>query len=254
MTARPSSLTLRIVLLSALMATLVTPVEAQWMVPPPPVDSPYWWTLTDEVSPQELRVALTNPAAVRQRYLAAKEAEGVTVPPVELTQIDYFITGRLTPELFPMFDAYITLAVQTYHEPGEERTRELLALYAFSPASADKVISSLLNYMEKRDAAVAEVAPRHQELMEIVRRSRVPLKEAFKRGDIDRVVAATGASRDRVAELFPLWNAAPSIETALDSLSSLRQELSEQEWENLRRLLLEEIAPYMSILDIESEG
>lgn len=238
-----------------LTASLGNPVEGQWMVPPPSVDSPYWWTLTDEVSPLELRQALVNPSANRQRYLAAKEADGVVVPPVELGRIDHFISGQMTPELFPMFDAYITLAFQT--DRDEKPTRRLLSLYGFYTDDANLVISSLVNFMHDRNEAVAEAAPRHQELMEIVSRSRVPLKEAFLRGDVDRVAAATGTSRDRVAELFPAWNAAPAIETALDALSALRQQLSERDWENLRRLLLEEVAPRMSIMDIqdnESEG
>jgi hypothetical protein len=48
-------------------------LSAQTTDPKVPASSPLWWTLTDELSPQELRRIYADPADSRRRYLLAVE-------------------------------------------------------------------------------------------------------------------------------------------------------------------------------------
>ncbi|HSL83314.1 MAG TPA: hypothetical protein VLF66_11105, partial [Thermoanaerobaculia bacterium] len=98
-------------LLLAVGLAIPGPSSGQPMDLDTPPGSPLWWTLTDEISPMELRTALRDPEAHLARYLAAIEAGVADVLPEDQVQtLSFYYNRDLTPELTPMWVAFSAFA------------------------------------------------------------------------------------------------------------------------------------------------
>lgn len=86
-----------------------------WDAPHIPSDHPYWWTLTDELSPQELREKLAERnAALRQEVQAQMEElkRGAGASSTEKQEVQmWFLRGNEDAKLFPMWHAFASFAM-----------------------------------------------------------------------------------------------------------------------------------------------
>lgn len=240
-----------VLLLSGLVS--VPPAEGQWMKKPPAADSPYWWTLTDAITPAELRAALQSRQRNRQRLeQAIEDGDYPALPESRIQQISLFIDGTRDPDLIPMWDAFAILAIHLEPSEGDEeaKLRKGLADYGLSPEAIDAVVAAGYTYPDRRLAVIAEVDREQREFAREVARVEDKLgkkaaAEVIVRQDFDRLARETGMPRGRVADLFETWLRDPRAEASIEGLEGLRALLSPSDWEGLRRYLLETIATGM---------
>lgn len=241
----------------ALALLVVFPAQAQWTMNPPPVDSPYWWTLSDSISPAELRTGLQSRKHSRERMRDAI-AKGVHEPVsnARLQQLSLHVDGSLTPELIPMFDAFRIFAGGCDGDgpPNwEASSRRSLSEFAVSNDGADNVITTACNYLSQVDGIVADIGQDSLEFAEKVlepataRVGKSRAAEAIKNRDVAELSQRSGVARSRVADLYESWQRDPLAEAGIEALTHLRATMSEDDWESLRSLLLKKVAPTMSL-------
>lgn len=241
------------VLAVALACLAAGTASGQWMLDPPPADSSYWWTLTDGISPKELRATLQSRDDSRERLVRA--LENGEFPPVRdgrIPEISLFVDGARDPDLFPMWDVFRILANRITRHEDELQYRDSMALYGVSQAGRDQIVTAAERYWERRNRTNQELHPLRMKfaheimgpLEEKIGRKRAT--EIVKRRDIAHLAREAGMPRDRVSDLFVAWRRDVSAETATDALEDLKASLPESDWESFRRFLLGEIAPSVS--------
>ena len=93
-----------------------------------------WWTLSDEVTPEELREAWRSVAASRSRYLAAL---GDGAAPEDREAVRFFLSGALTPELVPMWMALAAFTEGMSEDPTS--TLEILHNLGFDAETTERI-------------------------------------------------------------------------------------------------------------------
>lgn len=246
----------RIGLLTSLLALLwLVPASAQYATDPPPVDSPYWWTLTDQITSQELYDALQsrerNQDRLRQAIL---EGRYEAVPKNRIDDLSLFIDGQRTPELYPMWDAFISYAHRfsgarpNYEEIAEQELSEA----GISTAGVSQVIALANRAWSQRQAIIAEVGAEQRrfayEILGPANKAygRGRVAEILKRRDFGRLAQASGYDRQSVERLHGVWRLDPSAQAAVDSVERLRTVLSDSDWELFRQYLRTEVASRLS--------
>ena len=244
-------------------------VEGQPLDLDTPGDSPLWWTLTDELTPQELRAIYRDEAGHLKRYLAAVEAN--IAPPISEVQakaLSFYYNRKQNPELTPMWLAFAVFGTAHLEEDGPAVTREGLVPYGISPGGVDAILSvgeeqvqeerrmieelkeESGEYMQfyKRLDALARTSPEQKAehpVPEVRRLTPEGLREAVKRDDVSLLAAAGGESPMKVARLLWVAKSNPPAATAGENLVTLRARLTEEDWNAFRRFLLEEVVSRM---------
>lgn len=222
-------------------ARLVAPTE--WFdAPHIPIDHPYWWTLTDEITPAELRGRLQRRvAAERQRLQAEIERRAAGASTNEPLDLDWELRGRETPELFPVWNAFDTLA--RGHSIRGDNTLQELVDFGISPEAAHQIVLAA----EERWAGnnvMQQIADAQKQYREL--RSRAEEKigmeelvEMMRRNDFARFSELVGWSQGSLHDLVRLahcnWWAAASVPVLVE----LREEIGQHQWDIFRRYLLE---------------
>lgn len=241
------------VLAVALACLAAGTASGQWMIDPPPADSSYWWTLTDGISPEELRATLQSRDDSRERLVRGLEdGEFPSVPEGRISEISLFVDGARDPDLFPMWDVFSILASRIESDETGERYRDSMALYGISQEGRNQIVSAAERFWERKDRTNRELHPLRMEfahevmgpLEEKIGRKRAT--EIVKGRNIARLAREARMPRDRVSDLFVAWRRDVSAEAATDALEDLKDSLPESDWESLRRFLLGEIAPSVS--------
>lgn len=118
--------------------------------------SPLWWTLTDEITPRELRAALADPELSRERYADAVAAGyAAPVPEASLRSIRLFYTGALTPELVPMWQAFHGFAAPMRGESAsrlQAKARFDLKSYGFEAAAVEAIVGAALGFLDRAES------------------------------------------------------------------------------------------------------
>jgi len=209
-------------------------------------DPAYWWTLTDEITPEQLRTELQSRERSRERLRAAIEA-GLhrEVPEARFAELGFFIQGRLTPQLVPMWEAFNTWAARLDYVPGWEDTlRRHAGECGLSASGAGQVMSVSRDHNlrtarimdrlgDKASRFFAEVLRPAQERLGRAEGSRVA-----KNRDYGRLAAIAGKRAAEVADLHQAWSTDPAAEASLESIQELREILSDADWTALRACLL----------------
>lgn len=233
------------------------PAGAQPMDLDTPARSPLWWTLTDEISPAELRKEFRDPDAHLARYLEAVEA-GVPTQPLNdeaLTYLSFYYNRSMTPELTPMWLAFDAFAGGHVELIGEAHATDNLAAFGFGPTAIDTILLFGTRLTRETQEIVEEVGPRSVRFSEIQqraiearggdRKAYASVTRATEAQELDLLLPHAGVPRDELADLRAAWRRHPVTETAEKLLPELRQQLTEEDWERFRRFLLEHVVPGM---------
>jgi len=222
-----------------------------------PADSPLWWTVTDALSPAELRAALRDPEAHLARYREALAA-GVVSAPLTREQeetLSFYYNRRLTPELTPMWLAFQALAIGRLLPQGEDQVRSSLVEFGLSEEAADVIIESATRQQAESQALGLALAAGSNEYVEIQReaieargggrRAYAEVVSAARRGDFGALRPVTSLSNERLAELRTDWLRNPITEVAEPRLLELKATLDDWSWIEFRRYLLEVVVAGM---------
>lgn len=252
------SCSLLVLTLGALLCLPATLTHAQWTADPPPADSPYWWTLSDQITREELRAALQSREKNRARLRDAI-ALGV-YPQIEETriqEISVYIDGTLHPELFPLYDVFAAFAVGCH--PGEaatsweEEARRGMARHGMSDEGIDYVVTAACNHIVKTVSLGKALGADQRSFAEKVLaplEARIGKKEARKaidRQDFDLLSQHSGLAQRQIADLHQAWRRDPIAEIGTASLVHLRASMDDEDWEALRQFFLSDLVPRMNL-------
>lgn len=226
-----------------------------WDAPHIPSDHPYWWTLTDELSPQELREKLAERhAAVRREALAEleelKKTRGASVYGEEVER--WFLVGSEDAKLFPMWKAFDSFAGgMVVHDEKDEREAKLreFGLNAFAARQVVDVAEQANEESEELHRQKVREAQRLRELQQDVA-SRLPaerVRQMNRDEDVDFLAAAAGVPVEELRTLTRRIHSDTGATTAVPALVSLRAAIGEEQWQLFRRYLLEKAAPHSFI-------
>lgn len=214
-----------------------------------PPDSPLWWPLSDQTSTEELRAAYRDKEANQKRYLEAAAAGLVPAPSEEaLEALKFYLNSRLTPELETIWRPLTHLGFAFLHGGTDDATvRRSLAEHGVSTHGREQILAALHWLAEEEERLGAEIGPKTQELIrmhwEILDREgrtaavQDRLNQATKHGDVSYFLERTARSREQIEELLREGTKVSSAIAGEATLRRLRQELSGEDWQGLRRYL-----------------
>jgi hypothetical protein len=228
-----------------------------------PAGSPYWWTLTPELRPDELKTAFSSPEASWLRYLeAAAEGFEPPLPEDRLERLVVYVHPATTPELLPMWFAY-TVFVESYlSRDGDEETAKALSSYGISYYGVERIIVLSHKHAQEEQALTDQLRPDQIRFVELQRKALLRdepgtqgrLRAALQKKDLPELSALTGESPQEAQRLLAAWSTNPAGETGPASLVGLRADLGSADWEAFRSYLLEKIASGIgTIVDREAE-
>lgn len=221
-----------------------------------PADSPLWWTLTDELSPQKLRQIYLDEVGHYQRYLEALEA-GLTTPlPVELEgALSFYHNTQQTPELTSMWEAFSVFAEAYVAGPMGRDVSEELTLRGVSPEGIGHILAIARRNLAEEQLLIEQVRDHQLEFMKLKEQlledlgdspeSRRRIRSALERRSYALFVQHSGYSEQQIATLEAAWRTNPPAECAARSLAALREQLGDEDWQGLRRYLLEVVVAAM---------
>ena len=247
----------------------VQPVTAQPDLAHEDELSVVWWTLTDQVTPDEMRFRHTDPDIQRERYLASaamREVEadvearfGLHAPsPEDLT---YYFNPAEEPELTPFWLAFEGLSVKYTHSP--EETLRRLDRSGVSKPGRIAVEAHVRRYIEESDRRASEIADDTRAWMALMKQAlatepdkaaRGRMYDAWSAGDLtelsNRLDSEVVGQHD-IQRLHAAWRENPMTGTAGVVLPQLRSSLDEADWSAFRRFLLTEVVPGIgSMMDL----
>lgn len=222
-----------------------------------PANSPRWWTLSNEVTPSQLRATLLDRSAHRARHERAIEAglrPALTKAGLDTTS--FFVSGEQTPELIPMWLAFSTFSVRslagtTWLSNSEER----LTAYAITPASRGTIIELARSQCLKAQEEAVALAEDQQAFVQILRDARRELDgQSYLEVRSGNLEPLRGKTRLEVGELHRLhkaWKDDAYREASVRSIVWLEANLPAADWDKLKRFLRVEIASSLSLHDTD---
>ncbi len=228
-----------------------------------PENPVFWWSLTDDLSPAELRAIHENDELHQRRYLqAVKAGYRDPLPEERLEAITSFFTGQMTPELFPIwlvFDAYSTHFYGGDRWEAFSKAPTQLAKYGIENSAVQTIIHATLRQLDESQALVRDLAPDSLLFVALARKAEAKVgatavKESIERRDGTTIALATGRSPAFVTRIIKNSQREPSRETVAVILPQLKDNLSSDDWDRFRLFLLKEAAPMISTIDFSGEG
>jgi len=219
--------------------------------PESPEDSARWWTLTDEITPQELRAIHEDIDLHKERYLEeVKAGRQAPFPKKQMESLSFFIDGNSHPELFQMWVVFSSFAAGFVYDAVDPRVS--LAEFGFEGEVLDTIVGMTTEYWDKREnlqkglreemKAVAELSRLGKEIL-----GEKNFKVAIKAKDANMLAHATGYSVEKVEKLLKLgWEATPTQDLTVQTLPLIKEALGPADWERFRLYLLEVRASDMS--------
>jgi hypothetical protein len=224
-----------------------------WDAPHIPSDHPYWWTLTDELSPQELRKKLSErQTAVRREARAelekVKRSAGESSTGREEVEV-WFLRGDEHAELFPAWDAFYSFAVTMVGFDEKDKREEELKKFGLSAFASRQIVESAAEVAEEAEEFHREGVREAQRLRKLLDdvAARLPpeqVRQMKAANDVGFLAAATGVEVNEVRKLTLRVQMDSKAAAAVPALVSLRAAIGEEQWKLLRRYLLEEVAPH----------
>lgn len=226
-----------------------------------PTDSPLWWTLTDEITPQKLKALYVDRSSSLARYDDAVEA-GLEEPlPARGKRsracLTFYRNSELTPELEPMWIAFRAfynghldreLGGDEYVDAVPHRLQE----FGISPSGVDFILATAKSTEAEVKRRLPEFTPRlgdaalliDEIYSDPIRAASAPpieqFRDAMEARDYATVAAVTGRPESEIRDLvdsYANWNV--PYELVAEVLPVLKNDLSESDWEGFRRYLLE---------------
>ncbi len=215
-----------------------------------PDNSPLLWTLTDEISPTELRRARNDPQAVRLRAKASRMA------PEARSRLTDFVDGRATPALVTMAEALTGFAGYFDSDvAGEASIGKLVAWYQHFHISTDGA-DRLTEFMVRMDKTYkrhqslvgtdhVDIAKSIARLEEQTKKSHPKLWIAFETNDLKTLSKGLDMPIRKLRKKLR-YNYDPWDRYLSNNLPQLRSDLSPYDWKGLRTMLYEVVVPGFS--------
>lgn len=204
-----------------------------------------WWTLSDEAASDELTSAWRSQQASVERYI------DVTGNPQEAQDFAFYISGRSTPHLIPMWQAFALVANAAggglVTETNLEAVRTELLASGLTPTGVEKIAQSLSTFPSERRAILEAIRQNIREMRLRVRRAASLLGPhsvavSLANGGGNDLAEAAGLSIEEFETGVREANRNVDIELTLPRLEALLESLSLTDWLALRRFLLEHAA------------
>lgn len=214
-------------------------------------ESARWWTLTDEITPQELRAIHEDVELHKERYREAVRAgRQPLLPREQMDHLDFFIDGNTHPELFQLWVVFSSFAAGFAYDDVDPRVS--LAEFGFEGEVLETIARLAIEFWQDRENLQERVGEEMKAVAELARLSRERLgqkgyRAATQARDANLLADATGYSVERIEGLLKLWwEETPAEDLTVRTLPRIRQALGPGVWERFRRYLLEVQAPKMS--------
>lgn len=237
-----------------------------------PTDSPLWWTLSDEVTPEQLKALYSDRSLSLERYDEAVAAGLARPLPDTGTRsracMLFYSNSQLSPELELMWQAF--RAFYTVHLNREfagdeyvDAVPDELQKFGISPAGRGVILAAARSTPVEVDRRLPEFIPRlseatllmHEIYSNPARAATAPPVDQFRNSmetrDYAAIAAVTGRPKAEIRELvdsYANWNV--PYELVAEALPVLKADLSDADWSGFRRYLLEVVvsdtdsAPY----------
>lgn len=224
----------------------LTPWRVWWDEPHIPIDHPFWWTLTDEITPAQLKQRLEQR---RVKEVSEYQAELKRVTGESSTEPDttWMLSGSEHPELFSLWKTFDSFAFTHKLKGNEEPTLPKLVDFGISREAAEAIIAAA----EERNASdLGVVAGKDQEQMHVLLErareqiGRQAVEEMRWKNDFARLSGLVGWSQEALRDLALRSRRNWRAEASIPVLVALRQEIGEEQWQLFRRFLLSEVAPH----------
>ena len=228
-----------------------------------PGDSPIWWTVDSELTPEGLRIALTDPANIHQRHLAAVRAGRAEAAPAKAYDaLVFFVDPKTNPELVPLAVAYILFANNECLLLPPEAVAKRLHAAGLSKEGAN-VLASKCQESSSRNRELAEaVRAHHSQALDLrakwlavngnSEKSRRDLEAALRTQDIAAFRNISTHPPEELALLLRFAFRNPPIEVAADALRELKNSLSETDWNIFRKYMHKWSGGLGIIMDVQS--
>lgn len=215
-----------------------------WDAPHIPLDHPYWWTLSEGLSPEQLRHELEKRVAA----LESEERENVAAAAASTPEprIVRIVDGQQTPHLFPLWSIFYSFASGKTSEGSEEVLRELAA-YGIEPSAAESIVEAARETLKRADEVGQQAGSAALQLRSLLRQANEQIgsdrvAELKRTADFALLSEKVGWSESSLEDLarnaYRNWEA----EAAVPSILSLRSKIGEQQWRLFRGYLLAEVA------------
>lgn len=216
-----------------------------------PSDHPYWWTLTDEVTPAELQRRiqerlLSLQLEAGEKLKRAAKAQSADEPPTETAWI---VTGKETPELFPVWSVLHSFGSGlTSDARAEEKEKELTA-FGVHPSAAAEIVGVAAETARKQTELWLEKSKQQRRLFALLdeverTHGREERDRVFKQDDLERLATLTRTPLEDVKEMLRIGNRDTEAAATIPLMVSLRRTIGEEQWQVLRGYLLLNQAPY----------
>lgn len=230
------------------------PVTAQAHRIDNPVGSYLWWTLSEHITPEELKLLYSDRALSLERYQQALDA-GLEQPLTDdqLNRLTFYINHELTPELAPMWWAFDIFARDWLVPKQQEEVLVTdLSRYRISRSGIDKILVAAHGCAADHEALMSDLGPKQIEAQLLIadrlrlerKRGFVgkPILESVNERQYDVVARVAGKDVDEIRELVDAladWEAGRRLVAAC--LPELEQQLLEPDWQRFRDYLREQV-------------
>jgi hypothetical protein len=217
-----------------------------WDAPHIPIDHPYWWTLSPELSPEKLKQRLDKRAeaveveVVRERGKAT--GASVTEP-----QVRWIVEGRESPELFPAWSVFYSFASGRADRGPVDQVADELMGFGLEPGAVQVILEAARETVLRarelgREPGEAQLQLRDLYLQaeETIGKDRVAVLRS--ENDFALLSEHVGWSRDALRDLARRARRPWEAEAAVPAIHSIRGKLGEAQWGAFRRYLLEKVA------------
>jgi len=211
-----------------------------------PSDSPLWWTLTPDFSPEQLQAAYFDPVGGVIRYQEAVEA-GLEEPLAneDLERVVFYEHPQIHAEITPMWLALNILATSTISIFGEDIVVAELRDFEITEGGVQKIMSVSAKLERDEKQLMAEVGPKQIEIQLIAIEAK---RKGHSKESVDRAFAekdssffsrtGSGRRKDELEELLASIDRNPPAEATEGALIALKKNLQEADWEAFRHYLL----------------
>lgn len=210
-----------------------------------PADSPLWWTLTPDLSPEDLRREYQDPGATLRRYQEAVDA-GLEEPrsDEDLARLKFYTHPRIQPEITTFWEA-LTIFSQHLNRRGDEAVADDLATSGISKQGQDRIISSLHRLHSEAEDIMSVSGPKQRRFLLLLIEAKkeghpeAALEWARANEDAEYLAAVTSVPKAELEDLMDAMKISPSQIASEAALLQLKETLSASDWDRLRAHLLE---------------
>ena len=215
-----------------------------------PLDHPYWWTLTDEVTPAELQRRIRDRLLELQLEAAEKlkraaKAQSTDEP---LRETEWIVTGSETPELFPVWSVLHSFGSGVTSDARAEEREKALIEFGVHPSAAAEIVGIAAEAARKQEEMWSENWKQTRRLLALLdeveqTHGREERDRIFKEDDLDSLSTLTRTPLEQVEEMLRIGNRNTEAAATIPLMVSLRRTIGEEQWQLLRRYLLLHQAP-----------